>query len=677
MLVFIHSFRSSLIVFVSIPISIISTFLVMNLAGFTLNLMTLLGLSLAIGILVDDSIVILENINRHLNMGKSPKEAAYDGRMEIGYTALVITLLDVIVFVPVIFSFGLVSELLRPFAVVMVTSTLMSLLVSFTIVPFLASRMRNSKKDDMLSRWGEKTEELVNKVLSSLLRFLDWSLHYPRLVLSSSFLILALSIMLVPLGFIGVEFAKGGDRSEFIIELEIDNNSTLQVTDRLCKLVETELRKFPEVQNVYSNVGITSSGRIESNTAHLAELFIKLVPPEKRSIKTSQFARQVKYHLMSTIPGINIRPIEINILGLRDDDAVQVTLTGADADSLNKAASLVLSELNNLSGVIEVQSNLGVANRSFSVLPNRKIMELLVVNLMQAGITLRTAIHGNDNFQFINEQKKLPLQIRINPSDRNELRDLQRLTVLNSKGKTVPFFEFSTIKEINSIEKRERTNRASSITIKSQVFGRPAGSVSNELKRKIEKMDIPSGIKFIWGGVTKRTTEGMSSMIMSFSISVFLIFFLLVLLYDSFSYPFIILLTIPLALIGALLALSISMEAFSVFTVLGLIILIGLVGKNAILLVDFAKKFRKDVSSSKEAVIEAVKVRFKPIVMTNLTMIIGLFPIALAQGAGAEWKNGMAWALIGGLSSSMIFTFIIIPVIYLLFDRLLNEKNIP
>jgi HAE1 family hydrophobic/amphiphilic exporter-1 len=481
--------------------------------------------------------------------------------------------------------------------------------------------------------------------------------------------------MLIPFGLIGVEFAKGGDRSEFIIELEIDNSSSLQVTDRLCKLVETELRKFPEVENVYSNVGITSSGRIETSTSHLAELFVKLNPSKSRDIKTSQFARQIKYHLMRKIPGINIRPIEINILGLRDDDAVQVTLTGADPDSLNKAALLVLSELDNLPGVIEVQSNLGVSRRSFSVIPNREIMEFLDISLVQAGITLRTAIHGNDNFQFINDHKKLPLQIKLNPSERNELRDLQRLTVLNSQGITVPFFEFSTIKEINSIEKRERTNRAGSITIKSQVFGRPPGSVSNELKHMIEKMDLPPGISFIWGGATKRTNDGLSSMITAFSISIFLIFFLLVILYDSFSSPLIILITIPLALIGALFSLAISMEAFSVFTLLGLIILIGLVGKNAILLVDFARKFRKEVATSKEAVVEAVKVRFKPIIMTNLTMIIGLFPIALAQGAGAEWKNGMAWALIGGLSSSMILTFLVIPVVYVLFDRLIAGNN--
>jgi len=675
MLIFIHSFKSALVVFVSIPISIITTFLVMNLAGYTLNLMTLLGLSLAIGILVDDSIVILENINRHLKMGKLPSAAAYDGRMEIGFTAVVITLLDVIVFVPVIFSFGMVSELLRPFAVVLVTSTLMSLLVSFTVVPFLASRIKDSKKEDWFARVGAKTEEVLDNVLDGLLRLLNWCLVHPRLVLTVSFLLLVLSFTFIPLGFIGIEFTKAGDRSEFIIELETDNNSTIEVTDRLCKQVEEELRKFPDVQSVYSNVGITSSGRIETNMSHLGEIFIKLVPPEERKIKTSQFARLIKYHLMSTIPGINIRPVEINIIGLRDDDAVQVTLTGENPDSLSKASAQVLTELDNLQGAIEAQSNQGGVRRSFSVIPDREIMESLDINLAQAGITLRTAIHGNDGFRFIYQQKKLPLQVKLNSSERNEVRDLQRLTVLNTQGKTVPFFEFSTINETKSIEKRERTNRAPSVTIKSQVFGKPAGSVSNHLKQRIEEFNIPPGINFIWGGATRRTSEGLSSLVMSFSISVFLIFFLLVILYDSFTSPLIILLTIPLALIGALFSLAMSMEAFSIFTVLGLIILIGLVGKNAILLVDFTRKFRKLVPTAREAVIEAVKVRFKPIVMTNLTMIIGLFPIALARGAGAEWKNGMAWALIGGLSSSMILTFIVIPVVYQLFDRFFSKKD--
>jgi hydrophobic/amphiphilic exporter-1 (mainly G- bacteria), HAE1 family len=667
MLVFLHNVRNALIVFVSIPTSILATFIVMYYAGYSLNLLTLLGLSLSIGILVDDSIVILENISRHVKMGKSPRQAAFEGRMEIGFTAISITLIDIIVFVPIIMAQGMVADMLRPFSVVVVTSTLMSLLVSFTLVPFLASRFSSAKRPQYnlffkLSSW---IEELIDKTITEITRLLSWSFRNAKFVLFCAFLLFAGSILLIPAGFIGVEFTKGGDRSEFIMELELDQNATLLESNRVAKQVEDILRSYKDVETVYSNVGLTSSGRIISNSQYLSEIYVRLKPKELRDYKTSAFSRHIKYELMRKIPGLKVRPVEINLIGLRDDDAVQVTLTGSSKDSVLLAAKQVFAELEAIPGAIELQSNIDAGKRIISVTPNREALELSDVDIMQAGLTLRTAINGMEDFQFKKEDTDLPIRIILNEHFRNSVTDIGNLTVLNNSGASIPFSEFSEIEETYVSSSIERLDRTPSITIKSQVIGRPAGTVSGILKSKIQALHLSPNINVIWGGATKRTYDGLMSLLKAFAISILLIYLVLLALYNSFSYPLVVLLTIPLAVIGAFLTLAVNMEALSVFTVLGLIILVGLIGKNSILVVDFANKLQQQSISAKEAVIKSVKLRFRPVIMTSFAMIIGMLPIALSKGAGAEWKNGMAWALIGGLSSSLILTFVVVPIIYL------------
>jgi hydrophobic/amphiphilic exporter-1 (mainly G- bacteria), HAE1 family len=677
MLIFLHNVRNALIVFVSIPTSILATFIVIYYAGYSLNLLTLLGLSLSIGILVDDSIVILENITRHVRMGKTPRQAAYEGRMEIGFTAISITLIDIIVFVPIILSKGMVADMLRPFSVVVVTATLMSLLVSFTLVPFLASRFSSTRQspDSLLFKLSCRIEEFIDDTIAKITTALSWSFRHARIVLVIAFLLFAGSILLIPTGFIGMEFTKGGDRSEFIMELELDQNATLQESNRVARQVEQILKGYKDVETVFTNVGLTSSGRIVSNSQYLSEIYVKLKPKEQRDYKTSAFTRHIKKELMEKIPGLKVRPVEINLLGLRDDDAIEVTLTGSNSDTLLQAAQKVYAELDSIPGAIELQSNIEQGKRIISIIPNREAMDLLDIDMMQAGLTLRTAINGMEDFHFKNDDKDMPIRIILKDNFRNSIVDIRNLTVLNSSGAEIPFREFSEIKETYVNSSIERINRAPSITIKSQAIGRPGGTISHILKKKIQALHLSPNINVIWGGATKRTLDGLKSLLVSFAISILLIYLVLLALYDSFSYPLVVLFSIPLAVIGAFLTLAINLEALSVFTILGLIILVGLIGKNSILVVDFANKLQHQSMSAREAVTKSIKLRFRPVIMTSFAMIIGLMPLALSRGAGAEWKNGMAWGLIGGLSSSLMLTFIVVPIIYLGVHRVFRNHK--
>jgi hydrophobe/amphiphile efflux-1 (HAE1) family protein len=679
MLIFLHSIRNSLIVLVSIPTSIISTFTVMYLLGYTLNLLTLLGLSLSIGILVDDSIVVLENIYRHIEMGKDRVRSAYEGRMEIGFTAVSITMIDVVVFLPIILSTGLVADMLRQYSVVIVTSTLFSLFVSFTIVPLLTSRfskLERVKGKTMFGRAVLGFESFLEYLIDELINTLRLAFKYKYIALLIAFLLFSSSFLLIYFGFIGVEFTKSGDRSEILIELELPKDASLSRTSKVVDRVEEYLNTLPEVENIFTTVGITSSGRIEFNTSYLAELNIRLVEKSEREMSTSLFARKVKLDLERLIPGIIIRPVDINLIGLKDDDAVLVTVNGTDIETLNKFTKSVYDLFNDINGTVEVQSTLTEGRTEYIVNPDKDIMHILGVSVAQVGMALRTAFNGNTDSKYNDNGFDYDINIQLREFNRSNINDIKNLSVINESGNVIRIRQFASIEEQESYSKLERSNRTPSVTIKSQVIGRPAGTVGRELQRKMKNMDIPEGITYFFGGQTKRTMDGLQTMIFALIIAILLVYMILVALYDSYVYPFVVLFSIPLAVIGALLALALTMESLSIFSILGMVMLVGLVGKNAILVVDFTNRLKENGMKWKEALIMATKLRFRPILMTNITMIIGLLPIALASGAGSEWKNGLAWALIGGLSSSMFLTLIIVPVVYYMVERSLEKAGL-
>ncbi len=679
MLLFLHSLRNSLIVLVSIPTSIISTFIVMYVLNYSLNLLSLLGLSLAIGILVDDSIVVVENIYRHIEMKKGRVRAAYDGRVEIGFTAISITLIDVVVFLPIVFAQGMVADLLRQFSVVVVTSTLMSLFVSFTVVPLLASRFAKYERinaSTLLGNFLTSFEQSIDRFINLITDSLKWAFHHKKATLLIAALLFSGALSLVYFGFIGIEFTKAGDRSEFIIELEMPKDATLEQTNRAALEVERYLRSLAEVESVFSSVGVTSMGRIEASTSNLAELSIRLIDKKERKITTAVMARLIKLEMEGKVPGLKLRPVEINLIGLRDDDDVQVTINGADEEVLKSFAKHVEAELDKIPGVIEIQNSAGELFTEYNVEVDRRKMEALGVSLAQVGAVMRTAFSGNRDAKFRDNGLDYDINIVLDPFNRRKAEDINKLTVINNMGQMIRLGQFVQIGEDMGRAMLERTNRSSSITIKSQVVGRPAGTVGGELKKLMQQMEVPEGVTYDFGGQTKRTTDGIRTMLFAFAISVLLVYLILVALYDSYYYPFVVLFSIPLAVIGALLALALTQQALSIFSILGMVILIGLVGKNAILVVDFTNNLKARGMELKEALIEATRLRFRPILMTNITMVIGLLPIALARGAGSEWKNGLAWALIGGLSSSMLLTLVIVPVIYYIFDSTLTKYGI-
>ena len=673
MLVFLHSFRNSFIIMVAIPASLISVFTAMYILNFSMNIISMVAMSLVIGILVDDSIVVLENIYRHLEMGKDRKKAALDGRNEINYTALSITMVDVVVFLPIAIITSMISGLLRQFTLVVVMATLLSLFVSFTVTPLLASRMaklEKYRKGSLLQRLIDAFEHGINTFTNGYSSALVWALRHKVITLVGATLLFFASLSLVIFGFIGSEFITMGDRGELIIVMELPKSATIEQTNQLTLKAEKYLLQKPVVTSIFTSVGSTTSFFEGGSSAYKSEMHIKMVPKEKRDVTAEQFALAMKQELMNLIPGVKVRSTIVSLMGTSDMDPIQIVLTGPDKDVLNATADKVMEKMKRIPGTYEVKLSVETGNPEVDIRLDKDKMSDLGLNTATIGLTLQNAFSGNTDAKFRVGENEYDINVMMDQFNRKSIQDIAALTFTNTRGELIQLNQFATIRPSSGTTVLQRYNRVPSVSVNSQVIGRPVGSVGDDVIKMMKSTDLPAEVSFTPEGDMKYQTEAFGSLGIAFLASILFVYLIMVALYDSYIYPFVVLFSIPLAIIGALLALGLTMQSLTIFSILGIIMLVGLVGKNAILLVDFTNQRRQEGLTTANALIDAGRVRMRPILMTTLSMIFGMLPIALATGAGSEWKNGMAWALIGGLTSSMFLTLIVVPVVYTLFDNI-------
>lgn len=668
MLAFLHSIRSSLFVLVALPSSMIPTFIAMYMFGFSLNLMTLMALSLVVGILVDDSIVVLENIYRHMEMGKHRRKAAIEGRNEIGFTALSITLVDVVVFVPMALISGLIGNILREFALVVVVSTLLSLVVSFTLTPMLASRFG---KLEHLSRqtWWSAINLWIEKFLYYLKfeygKMLHWSLSRKKWVIITVILLIGGAALLVPAGFIGQAFISPGDRGELSIKLETSPQSTIYQTNQSVREVEKILLARPEVVNVFSNVGYSGTGGFSSmaSNSNVAELTVKMVDKKERNISADDFSAAIKKEILK-IPGVKATVNQIHITGQTAESAIQVAIKGTDVGKIRETANIIKEVMENISGTQDIQFSVKEPKPEIEVKLNRERMAQLGISAADVGNSLQIAFRGFDRSKFRQGGNEYDINITLDKFDKSNIDDVRKLSFVNQRGQVFELAQFATISKTMGESTLERIDRLNSIKVNSGVLGRPSGSVGADIQRALSSRQIPEGIAIEYLGDLQRQAEAFKSLGFALALGIVLVYLIMVGLYESVLYPFVVLFSIPVAFIGALLALALAMDNFTIFSLVGLIMLLGLVSKNAILIVDFANHIKAKTPTITDALVEAGRERLRPILMTTVAMIFGMLPIALAKGSGAEVKNGMAWVIIGGLTSSLLLTLFIVPVIY-------------
>lgn len=676
MLLFLHSLRNAVIVMLAVPASIISTFTVMMLMGFSLNLMTLLALSLVVGILVDDAIVVIENIYRHMEMGKSKYQAAYDGIREIGVTVVSITLVIVAVFLPLSLTGGLIGNIMRQFSITVAMSTLLSLLVAFTMIPLLASRfskVSDLKSKGLIGKFITWFENVITGFENAMTGALRWSFNHKIVVLSVTFVLFIASFTLVSFGFIGSEFVSNGDRGEFKMEVELPKKASLRQTNLIAQEVEQFINQYPEVERISSTVG-QSSGQMSTNaTPYMAELNVQLVDQGERNVSTEVFSRRLQIALQESIVGAKFKATPISMTGGSTDAPIQVILSGTDLDSVKVVADRVKEIVSGISGTAEVESSMEAGSPEIQVEVDRDKMARLGLSLEEVGGTMRTAFNGVEESKYRDGDNEYDINIVLDEFNREKIEDVAQLTMINRKGERIQLSQIAEIIEGSSPTELNRRDKVPTVTISSQVIGRPVGTVGEEITLQLAELDMPAGVSYSMGGDLENQSEAFGSLGIALLASLIIVYLIMVALYDSYVYPLVVMFSLPLAVIGALLALALTKSSLSIFSILGMIMLIGLVAKNAILVVDFTNQLKEAGLELKAALLKATQVRIRPILMTTLAMVIGMLPIALASGAGAEWKNGLAWVLIGGLTSSMFLTLVVVPLIYYIFDKLLAK----
>lgn len=680
MYIFMHNIRNSLIVIVSIPISLVSAFIMMNLMNYTLNLMTLLGMTLVIGILVDDSIVVLENIQRHMEMGKNKLLASYDGIREITFAAITITLVIVIVFIPLTFINSVVSDVLRAFSYTVAFTTLMSLLTSLTLTVFLSSRFAKieEKKEDknIIHKFLGHFERLLNRGTEAYGKVLDWSLSHKAIVTMAVIILFAATGLMMKMGILGQELVASGDQGKFRLTFEFAKNTTVKQNNFVMQEIEHSILSRPEIEYVFSNIGGAKLGQagLGFGVENESELTIQMTDESKRpKISTETYMADLRKEIEQKYPGVKLNS---NVVGITDfgTNAIEITLVGDNYDKLFKEAEHVKKIIDYTPGAIDSKISVeALGSPELAIEMDNEKMANLGLNTATVGGTIQNALSGNSDSKYRENGTDYDIRVNLDAFDRKNPDDLKEIQFINKTGRQIQLSQVANVTRSAGPNMLERRDRRTSITITAGKLGRSNGLIANDITEALKKDPIDPSINFLWGSGNKAQGDTFGSLGMAMLVSIIMIYFILVILFDSFLYPIAIVLSMPLALIGAMLALNLSMSSMSIFSLLGILMLLGLVSKNAILIVDFFVKLKNKGMHYREALIEAGKLRMRPILMTTFAMVFGMIPVAIAKGADAEWKNGLALVLIGGLLSSMFLTVIIVPILCYIFDRL-KEK---
>ena len=672
---FLREWRSSLIVLVAIPTSLVSTFFMMYVMNFTLNIVSTMALALCIGILVDDSIVVLENIHRHLKLGEEPRAAAIDGRREIGLAAIAITLCDVVVFAPVAFLPDLAGQFFRQFGLTVVCATLFSLFVSFTLTPALASRLLGRpsrlRRDDALrgakrvrrlgvAVSGPAAPSLFDRVAKAGYgRALGWALGHRGLVIGAVALLFAGSLALIPLGSVATEFLPPFDQSKLIVDLSTDSGTSLGRTDELVKEVEAHVLALPETEQVFTQVEVNS-----------AVLTVKLKGKSERSKGEARVARELR-EWGESMPGVAVSVTEPSIVAqtsMEGKKALIINVRGPDRKVIAELASRVEEAVKSTPGAVDVDDSMRSRRTEIAVSIDRLALSQYGLLAGDVAGTLRTALAGSDAGVLRLADDEYDMVLRFDQGTLRSPRDLESIRVQGPGGVLVPLGLVASFGRDEAATVLTRSNRSNVATIQANLEGRPLGAVTADIKRKLEAAPPPRGYSFDFKGDSSMMADSFANLAWALAGSILLVYLVLLVLYESFLTPVIRMLSLPAGIIGGLSALAMTGKAINIVSFIGIIMLDGLASKNGTLLIDYTNTLMKRGMPIREAVLEAGQTRLRPIVMTSMTMIVGMLPLALSSGASSEIKSSMAILLIGGLVTSTILSPILLPVVYTLID---------
>ena len=677
---FLNSWRSTVITGLTLPIALIGTFLFMNLFGFTINMITLMALSLCVGLLSDDAIVVRENIVRHVQMGKTPYQASLDGTQEIGLAVLATTLSIVAVFMPIGFMGGIIGKFFHEFGITIVSAVLISMLVSFTLDPMLSSIWHDpsiaaqgrrdapvtvyDKTIGRVTGWFDLATEWLIEVYQSILR---WALVHKLSTIGLALGIFVGSLFMLPL--LGTEFVPTADFSETALAFNTPVGSSIEVTEARARQVEAIIRERPEVRYTLTTLNTgNAQGKI------YASIYIRLVDRKARSLSVNALSTVLRERLQR-VPGITVTHV-----GLLDpvggQKQIQFSILGADSAELERLTRLALDKIKGVPGLVDLDSSMKPNKPTLEVVVKRDAASDLGLNVAQMGSALRTLVAGQTvgNWRAPDDQT-YDVNVRLSPLARSRPDDLALMPFTvgaNADGspRIVRLNQVAEVRESTGSNQINRRDLMREVAISANVSNRAAGEVSNDIKTAMNSIILPPGYSYKFSGSTKDMAEAFDYAISALILAVVFIYMVLASQFKSFLQPLALMTALPLTLIGVVLALMVFNATLSMFSAIGVVMLMGLVTKNAILLVDFAIRARAEGLSRNEALLMAAKVRLRPILMTTLAMIFGMLPLAFATTEGAEIRAPMGQAVIGGVLTSSLLTLVVVPVVYCYMDDL-------
>lgn len=670
---FLASWRSTVITGLTLPIALIGSFLFIYAFGFTLNVLTLMALSLSVGLLIDDAIVVRENIVRHVALGRDHRNASIEGTREIGLAVLATTFSIVAVFLPVGFMGGIIGRFFHQFGLTVAAAVLISMFVSFTLDPMLSSIWHDPEAEGHFGKgplgrtlaWFHRLMEGISRQYEGLL---GWSLNHRKMVLA---LALAAFLGSFPLlKFIGTEFVPEPDLSELQVQFKTPVGSSLELTTAKVVQVEAALREFPEIRNTYTTI---NTGLVQGK--HRANVFVQLVPRAERVRSQDELTRPIRERL-AQIAGIEVTQAGA-YKSVSSGKPLQVSVLGQERDVLEEISRKVLAAARAVPGAVDIESSNEASKPQIAVDLKRELASDLGIGVGQVASTLRPLLAGQaaGNWRAEDEQY-YDVQVRLNRSNRTSADDLARIPLSSSQSdatgspRMVLLRDVANIEAASGAQQINRKEQLREVLISGNVFGRPAGDVSRDLQKGLDAIELPPGYRFSIGGASKDIQESLNYAAQALALAIVFIYLILASQFGSFLQPVAIMMSLPMSLIGVILALLVSRSTLNIFSIIGFIMLMGLVTKNAILLIDFVNQERKAGANRSDAVLAAGRIRLRPILMTTLAMIFGMFPLALGLGEGAEQRAPMGQAVIGGVITSSLLTLVVVPVIYTYLDDL-------
>lgn len=689
---FLNSWRSTVITGLTLPIALIGTFLFMYWFGFTINMITLMALSLCVGLLIDDAIVVRENIVRHVQMGKGAYQAAMEGTQEIGLAVLATTLSIVAVFLPIGFMGGIIGKFFHEFGITIVAAVLISMFVSFTLDPMLSSVWHDpsihahgqaatggrSLYDRTLGRltgWFDRATDALAEVYQHILR---WSLAHKLATLALAVAVFVGSVFMLPL--LGTEFVPKADFSETTINFYTPVGSSLETTEAKARQVEAIVREFPEVRYTLTTI---NTGNAQGKM--YASLYVRLVDRKARTRNVDAMSGVLRERLRE-VAGITVTHV-----GLLDpvggQKQIEFSIQGSDLQELERLTKLVTEKLRGIPGLVDLDSSLKPDKPVIAVDVRRDAASDLGLSVASMAASLRTLVAGQTvgNWRAADDQT-YDVNVRLAPESRDTPQDLERLpfalasTGADGSTRIVRLNQVASVRETTGPNQINRRDLSREVAVNANVYQRSAGEVSADIRRALDTVAFPPGYRYQFSGSTKNMAESFGYAVSALALAIVFIYMILASQFKSFLQPLALMTALPLTLIGVVLALMMFGSTLSMFSIIGIVMLMGLVTKNAILLVDFAIRAREEHTDDagrpapglprEQALLLAARVRLRPILMTTLAMIFGMVPLAFALSEGSEQRAPMGQAVIGGVITSSLLTLVVVPVVYCYMDDL-------